>query len=563
MAKATVKNDWIGYLDRSYSQMKTSLLSRLGTSNPELSDHSESNPLITFISMFCGIGEMLNLYIDNMCEEAYLGTASRTSSVIKHSQTIDYRIRARAPELAEVRIDWSEPTPSLFIIPAGASIVSSRESLLFQTMGNVTIPAGVSISYLPMAQVESVTNSAIAVTSGAANQRINIGTTYMHRTVEVTIDGDAYTEVESFNSYLPTDKVFIVEIKEDGNAYIILGDNINGFIPTVALPISVTFFTTLGPTGKVGAGGFDNGTIDLGIALPGSLAIDDANTELITSGGSDYEDMESIRKNAPRSLRTLERMVTRQDHRDVMEMVAGVNKADISFNCGKKIYIYIAPDGGGIAGSLLLDRAQNRANETKMVGTFPVVRPAGETHLGLIITATAKRRKPIAATYAQIINALVEFGSIDNQNINGSIRLSDLYGLMDILPNVEYVDIIGMYTKPYARPINHTTPLEWTSQTTENSRLQVRWRIEFDGADMRVWKDGNYIESITIGSTYDDTVNSGFKFLINTGAYSSGQQWEFTTYPYLKNLTLDDFTVFSIVEADITLTVLPSPTTDI
>ena len=52
--KMKLTQNWVGYLDRSYEQIKRSCLKRLGTIAPEISDHSESNPFIIILPMFSG-----------------------------------------------------------------------------------------------------------------------------------------------------------------------------------------------------------------------------------------------------------------------------------------------------------------------------------------------------------------------------------------------------------------------------------------------------------------------------------------------------------------------------
>ncbi len=74
-------NPWVGYITRSYQQIKDSLLSRMVTNNPEITDHSESNILVIIIGMFAGIAEMLGYYIDNMAREAFIATARKFTSM--------------------------------------------------------------------------------------------------------------------------------------------------------------------------------------------------------------------------------------------------------------------------------------------------------------------------------------------------------------------------------------------------------------------------------------------------------------------------------------------------
>lgn len=90
-------NPWVGYLDRSYQQVKVSLLTRLGTSNPEITDYSESNPMIIMIDMFSGLLEDVNYYIDQMAREAFLETAEEYVSIIRLIKPLDYRVHLSYP----------------------------------------------------------------------------------------------------------------------------------------------------------------------------------------------------------------------------------------------------------------------------------------------------------------------------------------------------------------------------------------------------------------------------------------------------------------------------------
>lgn len=559
---ASVRNEWIGYLDRSYQQIKTSVLGRLTNSNPEMTDHSESNPFIILLSIFAGIAEMLGYYIDNVAQEAFFATAERTSSVIKHTRILDYRIKARSPETVDIVITWSEPAPAEFTIAAGSSIESDDGNIPFIMLQDYVVEQGEETSVISFSQVTEVTNANFALSTGAKNQKISLGTNYVHKSLVLTIGGQEFEEQDTFAFSGPSDNHYIVEIEEDGNAYIILGDGVNGRLLTSGLTVAVTFFNTLGPDGKVAGAGFDSQSLVLDATLPGDLDVDNANSLINSAGGSFYEGIEDIRKNAPLFVRTLERMVSLKDYSDILQLMPGIAKAKATFCCGKTIDIYIVPSGGGIPSSQLLALAQAECEEKKMATTFPVVKPAGETVLVIAATVTAKRRKSLTDTTQQVLNALLEFGLVDNQEINGAVRLSDLQALIDNLSNVDFVDITTVYTKPYARPVSHNNPLIWSNLTNANSTSKVRWRVEYDGSNFRVFKNSEFQGSIAQGSEFNDSANSGFRFTIQAGSYELGNMWTFTTYPFMQNLQLDDFTIFKTSEAFITLNVVSAPVVD-
>lgn len=547
---ADVKNNWVGYLDRSYQQIKLSLLSRLGVSNPEMSDHSDSNPLVIFINAFSGIGEMLGFYVDNAARESHVVTARRRSSVIMEARAKDYRVKARAPESVDLLITWNAPIAAPFVLQAGLTIANA-EGVIYRLLSNINIPAGVSSYSIPIVQVTPTTLN--IVTDGTRNQKINLGTSYVQSSLDLVIDSVDYTEVSTFANSPATARHYIIDVEEDGNAYVILGDGINGALPTSGLSGTASYNNTLGPAAKTGAGEYNDLTITLGAPLPGGVSIVSANSTLDSSGGALYEDTEKIRNNSVRSLRTLERMVSFTDHEYIMNMLAGVAKSKVDFSCGKNINLYIVPTGGGIAQSLLLAQGQALATATKMVATFPVVLPAGETRLILRADVTARKRKSLTATKTQVESALLQFGQVENQEINGAIRLSDIQALIDNQSNVDFVDLVSMYTVPYARPIGHTNILNWVNQTTSFSLTPVSWRLEYDGLAFRVFRDTLYLGNISIGSEF---AQPDFKFTIAPGSYVLGNSYEFTVMPFLKNLQLVDFTIFTIKLEDLSINVL-------
>lgn len=552
---ASVKNDWIGYLNRSYLTIKTSVLARVKNANSELTDFSESNPFVIIISIFSAIAEMLGYYIDNIAEEGFLATAQRRTSIIKHSRQNDYRIRARSPERVDIVIVWNIPVPAPFTLSAGFFIKSS-DGIDFFSLVDVNVLAADVSTVVPVCQVSPINNAAFGLTDGTKNQKINLGTLYVHKSLQLTIGVDPYTEVDTFG-YLGLDsKSFIVDIDVDGNAYAILGDGIKGIIPVGGSTIGVIYNNSLGVDGKVGAGGFDSTTIIFNNVLPGGLAVGTANSAIASSGGSGYEDTEFIRTNSVLSIRTLDRAVTRQDFIDIASMVSGVAKASLHFCCGKTIDIYVVPNGGGIASSGLLTDVQLVLDDKKMVGTFPEALPAGQTQLVIGAQVSAKKRKSVTAGKAEVVAALLEFGQPINQEINGAIRLSDIQALIDNLSTVDFVDLTVLYTKPYARPVNHINNLVWVNETKPISIDIVGWILEYSGVNIRIFRNGVFITTVAIGVQYAYPDNT-FVFTVNAGAYAAGNRWEFNTYPYLKNIQLTDFTIFGIAEADLSINVKP------
>jgi len=68
--------------------------------------------------------------------------------------------------------------------------------------------------------------------------------------IEVTVDGDAWTQVENFENAGPSDTVFVVDTK-DGIASIIFGDGAHGAVPPSGSGVTTTYRNGSGSTGHI------------------------------------------------------------------------------------------------------------------------------------------------------------------------------------------------------------------------------------------------------------------------------------------------------------------------
>lgn len=555
-----VENRWVSYIDKSYQQMKASILSRVTGSNPEMTDHSESNLFIILIDIFCGIGEIINLYLDKLARENFLITSERRSSIIRHALTFDYRIKARNPESVDVIFKFMDEDGNPknleddWIIPS-LTTIQNEEGVPFRTEKDITLVKGEHLYTVPMSQFTLFEEVTLGVTNTAKNQKYNLGFDYVHNSITITVGTQNYTRVETFANSLPTSFHYVVDIDTDGIAKVRFGDGVKGIIPAAGNNVIATYKTTLGPDGKIKIGDLDNTS---NINIQGVEYTLNTNNPNNSSGGSLYESNEELKNNIPNSIRSLDRMVTYSDHISIVEELPGVARAEVDFCCGKTIDIYIAPTGGGIAQTSLLNSVQEIVEQKKMVATFPVVKAAGETDIILGATITARERVDLVETKTQVEDALVEFGEIENQRINSEIRISDLISLIDNLPNVDYVDLTKITTKPYARPIGHSKTLLWENRKVTTSAIKkVKWKVEYLNSSIRIFSNEVYLGQVGINETYVAPDNS-ISFKINDGAYDDGDRWEFIVYPYNQNIILDDFTVPSIKVENLEILVEPA-----
>lgn len=573
---ANLLNTWVGYTDRSYQQIKNQFLQKLSTKAPELTDYSESNPLIILVDFFSGIGEMLNLYIDNMMRESFLASARQFTSIVKIVRLLDYRIKARYPESVDLKILFKNSQGEYISLDAELVIPQyqafSAGGLTYYNQKSLTIPSGVNQYSISVKQVSLVSSQLLGNSDGTASQTFSLGIDYVHDSLSLVVDNQIWELVNTFGFSTPTSKHFIVDVDESGLAKLQFGDGTFGKIPNIASPIVASYERTRGPAGKVIAN--QTWTTDIvltdlltnededglenedGTTLLGIIADLEFSNAFPSSGGSYYEDIAKIRQRAPLSIRTLDRAVTYQDYIDITSMYPGVAKAAVKHCCGKLFDVYVVPAGGGFASSTLVDNVQGYLDDRKMITTKPVVKPAGESQLKMKVTVMPYFRRIPSEVRADVLEALLEYGSAENQEINNSIKISDVTALIDNLEKVDYVDINTLYIIPYARPLDlGLSDLQWTPVILAGSTTNVNWRLTFDGADFKLYQSDVFQATVPIGVLYTDPSNI-FRFIIADGVYNLANSWTFTTYPFLKNITVQDYTIPVINEANLEIMVL-------
>ncbi|CAB4128648.1 Cadherin-like beta sandwich domain containing protein [uncultured Caudovirales phage] len=159
-------------------------------------------------------------------------------------------------------------------------------------------------------------------------------------------DWEEWTKVEYVMDFGPTDKVFSARQEANGKVYIYFGDGIAGAIPDNTSVIKAVYIAGGGVIGNVAAE-----TITQWNAIPGLTTLEANNiinnvsvTNLSEAfGGVDPETNDSIRRNAPKALRTLSRAVTLEDFSNLALSVSGVGKASAYAAVSSSVTVYVGP----------------------------------------------------------------------------------------------------------------------------------------------------------------------------------------------------------------------------
>lgn len=539
-----ITNKWLNPYQRSYQQIKAKLVeSLMGLKDKDgqklITDYSEGNILIIILSLFAAIAEVLHYYVDNMARETFLSTARRYDSVVKHGALVDYHARAAIAATVDVILSRSItgnsisakltiPQGTLFTDQSGNSWLSARD---------VTWYSNVTTCRVPIIQHEKYTTSALnnMVIPTGDRVQLNLGTLpngkyYEHGSMSLQIGGESWVLVETFAKSKPTDKHFMVSVDESLNPYIMFGDGTFGKKPAAGAKITnVVFYLTNGSQGNVKS----NTITSVPSVISSSITDATVSNAYDAGGGSNYENFTMLKEHIPLSVKTLGVAITKEDFESLAMLVDGVNKAKADYECGRKLTVYISPDGGAVASSELISRVYNLLSQRAPMTTWLKVKSAGKVQIILEMDVTGKKSYKTAEIQTQILTALYNAYSPEQAEIGGSVRVSDIYALIDNLSTVDYLHLTKFYIKPWPTTIYGNKELALGQFKLNKATGSMTYFITFNSSTtftVRSVSNG-YVATGSVGGSLQvvDKAN-GFDFSldIQNNSYQSGYRYSIT-----------------------------------
>lgn len=539
-----ITNKWLNPYQRSYQQIKAKLVeSLMGLKDKDgqklITDYSEGNILIIILSLFAAIAEVLHYYVDNMARETFLSTARRYDSVVKHGALVDYHARAAIAATVDVILSRSITGNSI-----GAKLTIPQGTLFTDQSGNswlsardVTWYSNVTTCKVPIIQHEKYTTSALnnMVIPTGDRVQLNFGTLpngkyYEHGSMSLQIGGESWVLVETFAKSKPTDKHFIVSVDESLNPYIMFGDGTFGKKPAAGAKITnVVFYLTNGSQGNVKS----NTITSVPSVISSSITDATVSNAYDAGGGSNYENFTMLKEHIPLSVKTLGVAITKEDFESLAMLVDGVNKAKADYECGRKLTVYISPDGGAVASSELISRVYNLLSQRAPMTTWLKVKSAGKVQIILEMDVTGKKSYKTAEIQTQILTALYNAYSPEQAEIGGSVRVSDIYALIDNLSTVDYLYLTKFYIKPWPTTIYGNKELALGQFKLNKATGSMTYFITFNSSTtftVRSVSNG-YVATGSVGGSLQvvDKAN-GFDFSldIQNNSYQSGYRYSIT-----------------------------------
>jgi hypothetical protein len=452
----------VDYTSRDYEAIRQDLIALIPNFAPKWTNRDPSDFGMVMIELFSYIGDELNFYIDRSLNESFLSTASQKESVLQIAKILGYVPTSASP--STVLLTFQNSTVSPITVPAATQVATSvvnngqRTQVVFETNTSVTVPAKVGSvngsATVNATQGETVTAEVIGVSDGGPNQIFELAESpAINGSISIAISGINYSQVSYLIDYQEFDPVFTAEADADDVTYVTFGDGISGRIPPNGAQIIATYRVGGGAQGNVSAN-----TIKfiLSNQVTGLTVVNQnvGQTSGAAAGGSDPETIDSIRVNAPQSIRALSRAVSLSDYASLTVQVQGVAKAISVAEVYSSITIYLAPYGDsglqsdGLTASTvfnnLVEKVYSFFSDKTPPGTTLTFQPPKYVPAQLKIDCVILPQYVKSKVTAEINSVIEELFAFDNVAFNDRITLQDVLGIINSVPGVSRVAVYKM-----------------------------------------------------------------------------------------------------------------------
>lgn len=169
------------------------------------------------------------------------------------------------------------------------------------------------------AAMTDLASPAPGIASASALAQHNVSSA--HPVLQLTIDGEEWTQRPDLITSRHDDRHFVVETENDGRAWLRFGDGVYGRQPAADRPCGIIHC-------RLGNGRAGNvGPEAICALLPSDRRIEQVRNPLPATGGVEPEPAEQVRLYAPQAFRTQQRAVTAADYAAIAQRFPGVQRA--------------------------------------------------------------------------------------------------------------------------------------------------------------------------------------------------------------------------------------------
>lgn len=430
------------YTDKDFDSLRLRLQNLVRSVFPEWTDFNVANFGNLLVELYAFVGDVLAFYQDNQARESRIATATQRKNLIALTKLLGFRPEGAKAATADVVFTLAAAPTADVTILKGTKVrtASVTESVVFQLLADLIIPAGASPPTLTGSVEHSESQEELFASTGLPNQEVALpASPYLDASASVAAGNGDYVEVQNFLGSTATDKHLTVVVDQNDRAAIRFGNGVNGAIPSGT--ITVRYKSGGGAKGNVNAATLRK------LDGPFTDADGDPVTVSVTnpqpaSGGSDRQTVAQIKALAPESIRVLNRTVSREDFEINARRLSEVARAlmltsnedgGIGENTG---VLFVIPRGGGLPSQALKDAVKDQVTVVFPSTLTFQVSVQDPVYFPVDVQATVFLRQGanVSAVRAGILQALGDFFSVSlpdgtpNPNVDFGFNVKDSEG---------------------------------------------------------------------------------------------------------------------------------------
>jgi photosystem II stability/assembly factor-like uncharacterized protein len=384
-----------------------------------------------------------------------------------------------------ILLEAADPKQEIVSELASIAIPPSEERSPILTLSdaiqNAYDPETVSISanVIPTSHGETITEVIGSGNGASLNQQFSLSKpplTYLpisasttpnaiepQSTLQIRVNEVLWEEAPSLYQRNSQDPIYITRIEDDGLTSVTFGDGESGLrLPSGVENIIATYRSGLGRSGQLQAG-------QLSQLKTKPLGIKSAINPLPALGAADPETLLEARESAPRTVRTLGRIVSLQDYEDFARAFTGIGKAQavVLWTGGlQQVHITVAaiagdpvPLEGALYQSLVsaIDAARDPVQQVQ-IDSYELLRFNLEARL--IIDSRYKVDRVLETVQV----ALFDRFNFERRNFGQAITAAEVIATIQLITGVIAVDLDAFYRLDRPRSLEELLPA-----------LEARW----------------------------------------------------------------------------------------
>jgi hypothetical protein len=387
-----------------------------------------------------------NIYTNLAVNEIFLDSASKRVNVVSLAKSLGYTPNSAVSARAIVDLTIISPTtqPAVVTLPANQPFTTtvdgktytfynrSAQTVSLNTQGNYTFTDIELVEGSPLTYRYTVSEGQRFI---IPNSNADLSTLVVKVQENSTADKfDIYTRIEDLVIATETTKIFFIKEIEDNQYEIYFGNNIIGNRLDVGNVVTLEYFVS-SLNAPNGAFAFNYGGVSL---LGSNLSV---TTKEIAGGGTEPEDISSIKFNAPRMYAAQNRAVTAEDYRVLVknifpdaETIMVWGGEDNTPKIYGKIFICIKPSSTLQLTNTQKEFVVSALQKKNVVSITPEIVDPEYLNINLETTVYYNDRltsKSLSQIQTLVKDAIFDYDETELQRFDGILRFSKLSSIID------------------------------------------------------------------------------------------------------------------------------------